>query len=136
MKELIFEPTQTIIDENLLNLVLLVEKYKSIYREQKELELFFEKATDQIVNDKDENGKKIYTYPANAKAKINEDNRNLADRLEEVWIQRKELEIDIEMTKMLHYHASKKIEENRQVDVATSIAGKNEEKYNNDDLPF
>ncbi len=90
---------------------------------KKELELFFQKETDKIVNDKDETGKKVYTYPANARAKIDEDYREKADFLIELEIQVKCLEASMEQNKMIYYHIKENMKNNNMQDRQSEIVG-------------
>lgn len=117
----IFNPNKDDLDNALCDVRLYSYELMENYREEKELELFFQKATDAIVNDKDDAGKKIYTYPANARSKIDEENREKADRLVEVWILKKQSEVKLDVAKMTYYHVKWNIQNNDTMDKQSQI---------------
>ena len=117
----IFNPSKQDLDNALVECNTSYYDYKEKYRMKKELELFFQKETDKIVNDKDETWKKVYTYPANARSKIDEDYREKADLLVELEIQVKCLELSIEQNKMVYYHIKNNMQNNDMQDIQSEI---------------
>ncbi len=117
----IFNPNKDDLDNALVELSVVSRQYLEMYREEKNLELFFQKATDAIVNDKDDAGKKVYTYPANARSKIDEENREKADRLVEVWIKKKEYEVMMGLAGDVYRHVRDSIKSNQIIDRQAEI---------------
>lgn len=117
----IFTPDKNDLDNALVELGVVSRQYLEMYREEKELELFFQKATDAIVNDKDDTGKKLYTYPVNARSKIDEENREKADRLVEVWIKKKEYEVMMGLAGDIYRHVRDSIKSNQMIDRQAEI---------------
>lgn len=119
-KDIVYEPTTELLDEHLREMIQLNENYKSTYAELKKLQHEREKAINDIVNKEDKDWKKVYRYKANAEAHIDTTNPERSDKIQALYSDRKTMEADYELLKTIYYHAKRKIEHNRHLDVEAS----------------
>lgn len=115
-KDLIYEPTQDLLDQCIDNLNEINEQYKDVYKELKTLKYEETKQVNAICSDVDENWKKRFTYKNQAESYIQDLYEDRTKRISELEDIRKWLELDFDMQKMDYYHAKNRLEANRSLD--------------------
>jgi len=102
--DIIYNPTQEVVDDELMRLNTLREEYKEVYKELSQLDFEEAQEVNRVCNELYDNGKKKFTYKNQAESFVQEENIERTKRINDLKISKKLLELDDNTCEKNYYH--------------------------------